>query len=390
VRSSAVSFASTRRRHDHASTTPGNLMRVRSLPLKDWPEADRLAWEAACQPAKRLARGGTASHLAPVTQADLANRYGLLLDFVHRTRRLDLGADAGVQVTPEAIAPFIAELQVRVSSVTVSRTIYKVRRAAELIAPHLDFAWLAEIGRDLMLLEQPKDDLARNVAPERLVEAGLTLIREAEADNDGPWLRRALFVRNGLMVALLALCPIRLRNFVSLEIGRSFLRQEAGWWIVLDDTKSGRPDYRPVPNFLTGFIESYLDAYRQVLLRYSTGGSDARLDLGLKRAPSTTSLPTTPTCALWLGRRGRPLTYNAVERLVTETTRMTLGVAVNPHRFRTIDATSAALHASQSPYLASALLQHFDRRITQEHYNRASSLSVAGDFTGLIAGLRRR
>ena len=96
------------------------------------------------------------------TQEDLANRYGLFLDFLDRTGRLDPGADAGVQVTPEAIAPFIAELQARVSSVTVSRTIYKVRRAAECIAPHLDFAWLAEIGKDLALLERPKEDFARD------------------------------------------------------------------------------------------------------------------------------------------------------------------------------------------------------------------------------------
>ena len=125
---------------------------IRSLPLKEWPEADRVAWEAACRPAKRLVRGGAASHLAAVTQMDLANRYGLFLDFLLRSRRLDPRADAGVQVTPEAATPFIAELQARVSSVTVSRTIYKVRRAAECIAPHLDFGWLAEIGKDLALL----------------------------------------------------------------------------------------------------------------------------------------------------------------------------------------------------------------------------------------------
>jgi hypothetical protein len=47
---------------------------IRSLPLNDWPEADRLGWAAACEPGERLVRGGSASHLAPVTQADLARR----------------------------------------------------------------------------------------------------------------------------------------------------------------------------------------------------------------------------------------------------------------------------------------------------------------------------
>jgi integrase len=76
-----------------------------------------------------------------------------------------------------------------------------------------------------------------------------------------------------------------------------------------------------------------------------------------------------------------------VERAITETTRMTLGVPVNPHRFRTSVATSAALHASHSPHLASALLQHSDSKVTEEHYNRASSLSVARDFAKLVREL---
>jgi hypothetical protein len=84
-----------------------------------------------------------------------------------------------------------------------------------------------------VLLERPKDDFDRIVLTERLVEAGLTLILEAEADINGPRLRRAHLVRNGLMVALLALCPIRLKNFAALEMGRSFLRVEGGWWIVV-------------------------------------------------------------------------------------------------------------------------------------------------------------
>jgi len=357
---------------------------VRSLPVQDWPTADRLGWEAACQPGKRLVRGGAAAHLAPVTQADLANRNGLYLDFLDRSGRLNLAADAGTQVTPEAIAAFIVELQNRVSSVTVSRTIYKVRRAAECIAPYRNFAWLAEIGKDLALLERPKEDFGRDVSPERLVEAGLTLIREAESDTTGSWLRRALLVRNGLMVALLAPCPIRLRNFATLEIGRSFLRTDNEWWIVLDDTKSGRPDHRPVPHFLRGFIESYLSVYRPVLLYHSTCRPDESFAASLSAA-STESIS-----ALWVGQLGAPLTYNAVERLITETTRMALGVPVNPHRFRKAAATSAALHSAHSPHLGSALLQHADRRETEENYNRANSLSVVQDFTALIADLRTR
>ena len=220
------------------------------------------------------------------------------------------------------------------------------------------------------------------MAPERLVEVGLTLIREAERDIRGNSLKRALVLRNGLMVALLALCPIRLKNFASLTIGETFVSRDGEWWIVLEDTKSGRPDHRPVDHLLASCIGAYLNIYRPVLFAHASHRLDTPLEV-------PTALGMEKVSALWLGRHGRPLTYNAVERLITEITRMTLGVAVNPHRFRTSAATSAALHAPQSPHLGSALLQHSDPRVTQEHYIRASSLSVAGDFTALIADLRR-
>jgi integrase len=362
---------------------------VRSLPLKDWPEADRLGWEAACRPGKRLMRGGTASHLAAVTQADLARRYGYYLDFLLSSAGLDLCAQAGAQVTPTAIAAFVAELEDRVSSVTVSRTIYKVRRAAECIAPNRDFGWLAEIEKDLSMLERPKDKFDRIVLTERLVEAGLTLTCAADTATHGLRLGRALAARNGLMVALLSLCPIRLKNFAALEVGSTLLKMEAAWWIVLPDTKSERPDHRPVPTFLTGPIERYLEIYRPVLLRPSTKTQPSRLDLGNKHvhSPSRTTLSSDTITALWISRSGGPLTYDSVRRAITETTRVTLGVPVSPHLFRAAGATSAALHAPRSPHLASALLQHSDPRVTEEHYNRASSLSVARDFMTLVRDL---
>jgi integrase len=358
---------------------------VRSLPIRDWPAADRDGWVDACKPGQRLTRGGNASHLAPITQTDLARRYGYFLDFLARSGRLDLTAGAGTLVTLEATIPFVAELQARASSVTVSRTIYKLRRAAECIAPHRSFAWLAEIGRDLELLERPKDKFDRVVLTERLVEAGLTLFREAEADICGLPLSRALAARNGLMVALLAPCPIRLKNFVALEIGSTLLKPEEAWWIHLSETKSRRPDHRPVPTFLTGFLERYLEVYRPILLQQRSGKKDCR-NLGTEIGQMQTTIASPG--ALWISRLGFPLKYGSVAMAVTETTRMTLGVPISPHLFRNAAATSAALHASKSPHLATALLHHTDEKTTEAHYIRASSLSVARDFAELIGDLR--
>jgi site-specific recombinase XerD len=82
--------------------------------------------------------------------------------------------------------------------------------------------------------------------------------------------------------------------------------------------------------------------------------------------------------ALWLSSSdGVPMSYAGIERVITDTTRSTVGVAVSPHLFRTSIASSAAMHGGANPYLASALLHHTDPHVTEEHYNRASSSSAA-------------
>jgi peptidoglycan hydrolase-like protein with peptidoglycan-binding domain len=55
----------------------------------------------------------------------------------------------------------------------------------------------------------------------QLVKAGLTLIAEAQEFARGD-VSRARGIRNGLIIALLAVCPIRLKNFAAPEIGNSF------------------------------------------------------------------------------------------------------------------------------------------------------------------------
>ena len=192
-----------------------------SLPVHDWPVADRRAWEDACRPGSRLKAGGAASRLADASRNDFAIGYGAFLGFLQRTGRLERHQPAASQVKLLNVEAYIADLTARVGSVTVHAYVHHLRRGAELLAPTADFSWLAEIEKDLALVMEPRSKYDRLVFSGRLVEAGLALVTEAEqfATND---LARARGVRNGLMIALLALCPIRLRNFAALEIGHTF------------------------------------------------------------------------------------------------------------------------------------------------------------------------
>jgi integrase len=267
-------------------------------------------------------------------------------------------------VTVDNVEAYISELKDRVSSVTVYGSISKLRRAAQLIAPGRDFAWLADIERDLALVMRPRSKFDRLVTTEVLVEAGLTLIREAEISPDLTELARACQVRNGLMVALLALCPIRRKNFAALEIGRSFVEIHGTWWIVLSaaETKENRPDERPIDELLTPLIDRYLSQHRPVLGRTDN-----------------------PPSALWLSSTdGAPMSYNRVGGVIKMTTLATVGVEVSPHLFRTCGASTAATRGGDNPHLASALLHHTHPSVTNAHYNRATSLTAADRLRQIV------
>ncbi|MDR3484264.1 MAG: tyrosine-type recombinase/integrase [Bradyrhizobium sp.] len=343
---------------------------TRSLPLELWPEADQRAWAIACQPSKRLKRGGAAGHLRPVTRDDHAYHYGNFLGFLDRSGLLRHDGAAAANVTAENVDAYLAEIKRRVSPMTVHCSICKLRRAAKYMAPERDFGWLLEIGKDLALVAVPRSKFDRLVLTEVLLEAGLTLIQEAENSPNMTKLAGANQARNGLMLALLALCPIRRKNFVALEIGRSLVKIRNTWWIMLsaDETKERRADERPINELLTPIIDRYISHHRQVVARSHRASS-----------------------ILWLSsRKGTPLSDKAVAVVIRQSTRSTVGVAVSPHLFRTSAASSAAILSGENPNLGSALLHHAHPSVTTAHYNRATSLRAGEDFRKIVRQHQKR
>jgi site-specific recombinase XerD len=340
--------------------------KIQSLPIETWPTADRDAFVSARRPSIRLKRGGTGSRMKAITLDDLARRYGYFLDCMNRRGLLDPTKTAGAHVTPENVDTYLKEMAARVGSVTVQGSIYKLRRACELIDPARDLSWLTDVEKDLALVMRPRSKANRWVLTEVLIEAGLTLIAEAENSRKMSKLGQARQVRNGLMVAMLAMHPIRLKNLADLEIGRNFVEIKGSWWIVLSasETKEGRPDERRIDDLLQPALDRYLKKYRPFL-----AGADQS------------------ATGLWLSSNdGASMSYAGVERVLTEATRTTVGVAVSPHLFRTAIASSAAIHGGANRHLASALLHHTDYRVTEEHYTRASSISAGESLRSIIQG----
>ena len=75
--------------------------------------------------------------------------------------------------------------------------------------------------------------------------------------------------------------------------------------------------------------------------------------------------------------------------MISKVTFETIGVSISPHLFRTCAASTAATYGGDTPHLASALLNHSDERVTEEHYNRTSSISASKIYAEITAGFLR-
>jgi hypothetical protein len=334
----------------------------RSLPIQEWPDSDRKAWEEACRPGVRLKPGGRASHFAEASLKDFTNRYGAYLGFLQRRGVLDLKAGAAAQVTRGNVKVYVGELKTRVSSVTTWNCVYKLRRSAQLLNPKFDFSWLLDMERESALAMTPRSKFDRLVLTTRIVEAGLTLIAGAEyAKSKFEWARA---IRNGLMIVILGLTQIRLKNFVELEIGCTFKEVNGSWWIAVPSgrTKNKRWIEKRLPESLNRAVELYLNQARPILMK----------------SPS-------PDNSLWIsGQTGRRFTYKNLGTLISKITLQTLGVDVSPHLFRTAAASTAAVKLPGFPYLATALLGQADSRIADQHYKRTTSFNAANVYGNLI------
>jgi hypothetical protein len=204
----------------------------------------------------------------------------------------------------------------------------------------------------------------RLVMAETLVEAGLTLMTDAEAAHHRTPLQRAAAFRNGLMIALLACCPVRLKNFAVLAIEETLVRIENTWWIVLTpaETKEKRSDERPIPDILTRYIDRYVECYRKTL--DPTGRVDK---------------------AVWVSSRtAKPMSYLGIEKVITDTTHSVTGTRVShtcsehqePRRLR----FKLAPHRGLRAHFSTTAI----RKTTQQHYNRASSLSAGKAYLELM------
>jgi integrase/recombinase XerD len=353
-------------------------------PRAKWPMHHLRAWEAAFVAGGLFDLPGAASRWRPASSRKTCLGYDAWL----RWRRTRKDADAAkfdasrpeALVSRAAVLAYVEHLTSLHSSMTVYNRIQELYDAIRVMAPGHDWSWLKMAQRNLRSRAKPENNkMGRLQAADRLEDLGFSLMAEAETapfwqDPDGggmTLLQRALAFRDGLMIALLIRRPFRIKNFVSLEIGKSLVigNGAASFAFLASEVKGKRPVDVAFPKSLMSALERYVDYYRQILLSESAKAKDLL------------------TNTLWVSRDGTELVEISLHNAIRRRTREAFGAPIPPHWFRDSAVTFLVRDEPASARLSSSILGHSSPEIANRHYNQALMIDSARRHSSVIESL---
>jgi integrase/recombinase XerD len=348
----------------------GNLCR----PLEDWPAIDRAAWQAALQAADLLGPGKPGADWGERSRIKTARGYGRWLSWLSGTGLLEPALDPGDRVTPPRVTAYIVDLARINGDFTVVCRVQELYDAMRALAPDRDWRWLRQIQNALRSRSEPARDKRARIQPAaELVRLGKALMEQAEAAVHKPSLTRAVWFRDGLMIAFLAHRPLRLSNLAAITLGRHLIRQTRGYrlFFMAEEVKNRRPIDTAIPTSLVSDIDRYLDHHRPVLL--TRGGRESPAVCG----------------ALWVSEAATPLDPGSIPNRIKKHTRAAFGRHLSPHLFRDCAATTIAIDDPKHARSIMNILGHSTLATSEKHYNQARSLEASRRYLGVIADLRR-
>jgi len=331
-----------------------------------WPENDRHAWSGAL-----VERGpfnsGPAAHWAARSRQTIASGYGRWIGRIAVEDPPALLLAPADRMTPERLKQFIAALELEITPNGVANYVKHTYDALRVMAPSKDWSWLKNVKAALERKRTPKRKRHRTPDPLTLLDLGLDLVTRADLSNSGKI--GLLEYRDGLIIALLVLVPLRRRNLAGIEIGRNLQRSGDTWVLVFQpsETKNNAALEFDWPVCLHEPLERYLKFVRN---RFPSAGDHS---------------------GLWPSSRGREqLCEGQIYNLICRRTQQALGVRVSPHLFRDSDATNLALVDPKNAMMAADLLGHEDFETTRRTYIIAHSAEASRRLASKIEKMRKR
>jgi integrase/recombinase XerD len=219
-----------------------------------------------------------------------------------------------------------------------------------------------KIPKRIAIQAKRKPEKHHLVTSETLYALGMELMDRAIANGNGTRSVQTSY-RDGLMISLPALIPLRRRTLAALRIGKHLVRSGDLWLLDIpaEDIKTKRPIEYPISAELSGRIDFYLNRIRPQIPGARTHDY------------------------LWASSHGRSMSDGSIYNSVRRRTRKALGFPVNLHSFRRAAAT---LWSAQDPANVRGvkdLLGHASFGTTEKYYIMSQS-RIAGRALARVVG----
>lgn len=337
--------------------------------LSDWPASDKAMWQHLTRSGNPLDEEGRFAHLRQTSRATLCRHYGRWLAWLMDAAPEALNEAPAARCTIQRLMQWRETMsQMR----PMSRLCLIGDTVRMLVAADPEADWT----RHLQLKRHLKRDAGRGDPTRKsgrilsttvLFTAGLkhaTVDAEAATTELEAMKRR----RNGTMVAMLSLMPMRKRAFTHLEIGASLIVGEHRTIVALPGelTKNGLPWEAEVPAAVEPLLRRYIDEVRPWFM---------------VRGDQRHSF-------LWVKLRGTSFELNHFGNQIAAITTNLTGVRVPPHFFRDAAATTLSRLSPAAAKLIRPVLAHTSAGTAERHYIHAQTIEAGRDYARLIKRMK--
>lgn len=324
------------------------------LTFANWPTEDRNRWEGAFESGDRFDQGGRGAHLATATRQARQESYGRYLRFLSANRPDLIILPPEARIDQSLVAEYVSWRRKSCGDMSIAIDLGHLRGALNLICPDTDWSWLRTITKKIAATAPRKTGKYHLVTSGHLYGLGIELMDGAVADADTTSRMRtthAFQYRDGLIIAFLALIPLRRRTLAALRIGRHLIKAGDLWELDVpaSDTKTRRPLDYAISKELSERIDLYLKQFRSLI-----PGADKH-------------------SSLWSSNLSRPMCPDAIYCAVLRRTKKAFGFGVNLHRFRHAAASFWSSHDPVNVRGVKDLLGQASFATTEKHYIMAQS-----------------
>ena len=339
------------------------------LPFEQWPSSFQRTWCEANREGDLLTGCGPAARWKPKTRKTVRKAVGYFLKFMRDRGQLRDGQTVAQLLTESALRDYIAVLRRRLAPLSVVTQLGHLSSAIAMMTPEADRTLIKLAQARLAPIVVPtRRHVGRLVSPLVLLHLGQTLMDDWQVRLAHDPRLNAMDYRDGLMIAFLALCPVRLANLAQMHVGEH-LRFEGELVRVTfpaHEMKSGRSLEFDWPHELRPALDFYLKRVHRMLY-----------DL------PPIAFPLWPS----LQRNKRQMGASGIYTRIMQVTAKRVGHPVNPHMFRTAAATFIADMTPERAMAVAGVLQHRNLQMAWDYYIRGQQDQMVHRYQGAIDAL---